>query len=108
MSKQRVQFKSTEFQPKNEYVLVKPQELQKEELSDSGFVLSINKNQSSLIRPSTGRVISVGADIDDISPEMLIIWPETDGLDLAFDDGDYMLIRYRSVIGMKKTKKKDE
>lgn len=102
MNKQRVQFKSHQFQPKNEYVLVKPQELQKEEKSDSGIVLSLGNQKSSLIRPSTGRVVSVGADIDDIQEDMLIIWPETDGLDLAFDDGDYMLIRYKSVIGMKK------
>lgn len=102
MSKQRIQFKSTEFQPKNEYVLVKPKELDKEEKSESGIVLSIGSQQSSLIRPTLGKVISVGSDIDDIKEDMYIVWPETDGLDLEFDDGDYMLIRYKSIVGMKK------
>lgn len=102
MNKQRIQFKSTEFQPKNEYVLVKPKELEQEEKSESGIVLSLNSQKSSLIRPTLGKVISVGADIDDVKEGMYIIWPETDGLDLEFDDGDYMLIRYKSIVGMKK------
>lgn len=102
MSKQRVPIKSTDFQPKNEYTLVKPKDLPKEEISESGFVLSVSKQQSSLIRPTFGRVISVGADITDIKEEMYIIWPETDGLELTFDDGDFILLRYKSIIGMKK------
>ena len=83
VSAQRINFESTEFQPKNEYVLVKPQELETgEKKSDSGFIIEVKQNQSSLNRPTTGTVVSGGSDIDDISEDMLIIWPETDGLSL--------------------------
>lgn len=101
MSKQLVDIKSTEFQPKNEYVLVKPAEQQTEKTTESGLVISVAP-KSVLDRPSSGTVISVGSDIEDIAENDFVLWPSTDGLDLEFTDGDFMLIRYKSIIGSKK------
>lgn len=101
MNKQRIKFKSTEFQPKNEYLLIKPNKLDKEERSDSGIVIALER--SSLERPSFGEVIAVGSDIEDIKPNMFVVWPDTDGIDLEFDDGDFMILRYRSVIGIQQS-----
>lgn len=98
---QRIKMNSSEFQPKNEYLLVKPEDLEKEEKSSSGIVLSTGP-KSSLIRPTLGTVISVGSDIEDIKEQATVVWPETDGLDLEFNDGNYILIRYRSIVGSKK------
>lgn len=100
MSKQKVPLKSSEFQPKSEYALVKPAE-QKEETTSGGIVLP-TLNKSALDRPSSGEVISVGSDITDIAPSDFILWPDTDGLDLQFQDGDFVLLRYKSIIGSKK------
>lgn len=101
MTKQRVQIKSTEFVPKNEYILVKPSVLETEKVLESGIVLSL-KPQSSMTRPSDGTVVSVGKDILDIKEADFIMWPETDGLDLEFIDGDFVLLRYKSIIGSKR------
>lgn len=99
---QEVNLKSTEFQPKNEYVLVKPTALAQEKKSESGIVYSLGTNRSVVDRPGQGEVIAVGADIEDIVEGDFILWPGTDGLDLEFNDGVYMLLRYKSIIGLKK------
>lgn len=101
MSKQEVALFSTEFQPKNEYLLIKPQALETERITGSGIVIQSN-NRSALHRPTYGEVLSVGKDIDDIITGDFVIWPVTDGLDMELLDGDFMLLRYKSVIGMKK------
>jgi co-chaperonin GroES (HSP10) len=102
MSTQIVDILSTEFQPKNEYVLVKPIELKKEEITASGLVISLNKNQRSFDRPTIGEVISLGTDIKDLTEGIVVIWPMTDGLDIEFIDGKFILLRYSSIIGSKK------
>lgn len=100
---QAVNLESTEFQPKNEYILVKPQELDKgEKKTESGLIIAIAQNQSALDRPTSGTVVSVGKDIEDIKEGDFILWPNTDGLDLEFNDGKFMLLRYKSVIGSRK------
>lgn len=101
MKTQRVEMLSTDFQPKNEYVLVNPAEQLKEQTLDSGIVIALQP-QSSLDRPTSGTVISVGSDIEDIKEGNFILWPNTDGLDIEFIDGVRILLRYRSIIGSKK------
>lgn len=101
MSKQQVNLKSDEFQPKNEYVLVKPEVLA-EKKTDGGIVIPVANKTSVNDRPSSGTVISLGSDIEDIVENDFVMWPNTDGLDLEFIDGDFMLIRYKSVIGSRK------
>lgn len=100
---QRVKINSTKFQPRNEYILVKPVELDKgEETTESGIVLSFSQNNSIVDRPTTGEVVEIGKDIEDIEKGMFVVWPETDGIDLEFDDGEFMLLRDTSIIGIKK------
>lgn len=105
MSKQEVQLLSTEFQSKNEFLLVKPAELPTEQVTESGLILAIKP--SVIDRPSSGTVINVGSEILDINPGDFVLWPNTDGLDLKFIDGDFMLIRYKSIIGFKKATQKE-
>jgi chaperonin GroES len=104
MSKaQYVQIKSTEFQPKNEFLLVKPAEVERtEQKTESGIVLAIKPQVSSLDRPSSGTVLAIGRDIEDIKEGDFVLWPNTDGIDLEFTDGVFTLLRYKSVIGSKK------
>jgi co-chaperonin GroES (HSP10) len=100
---QEVNILSTEFQPKNEYILVKPEELPKgEKKTESGLIIAIQQNTSALDRPTSGTVVSVGSDIEDIAEGDFILWPGTDGLDMQFNDGEFMLLRYKSVIGKRK------
>jgi co-chaperonin GroES (HSP10) len=101
MSKQQVNILSTDFQPKNEYLLVKPEAMVSERTTESGLVIPI-KQTSILDRPTSGKVVSLGSDIADIKEGMLVLWPGTDGLDIEFIDGDFILLRYKSIIGSKK------
>jgi co-chaperonin GroES (HSP10) len=101
---QQVNLLSSEFQPKNEYILVKPEEIkqQTEKTLASGLILAIQPKSTLLTRPTSGPVVAVGSDIEDIKEGDFILWPGTDGLDLEFIDGIFTLLRYKSVIGSKK------
>lgn len=100
---QQIGINSSEFQPKNDFILIKPEELNKsEKTSDSGFIIELKQNTQSFKRPTAGVVIGVGEDIDEIKEDDFIMWPETDGLDIEFLDGEYVLLRYKSVIGTKR------
>lgn len=96
---QKVELLSYEFQPKNEFILVKPAEHRKEAITPGGLIIPIN--QSSLDRPTSGTVIAVGKDIKDIPIGEFILWPNTDGLDIEFMDGEFILLQYKSIIGSK-------
>lgn len=100
MSVQRIYIKSEEFQPTEGLVLTKPIELKKEETTMSGLVISI-KQESIVVRPSHGKVIAVG---DNCKAEIgkVVFWPMSDGLDLEFDDGQFLLVRDKAIIGIKK------
>jgi co-chaperonin GroES (HSP10) len=98
--KQEVPIKSTEFQPKATHILVKAVELEKEKTTESGLIISIN--QSSMARPTVGEVLEVGCDVKDVKKGTIVLWPQTDGIDLEFDDGEFVLLRYESIIGSKK------
>jgi co-chaperonin GroES (HSP10) len=100
---QQVSINSTEFQPKNEYILVKPESVNHGEKSTkSGIVFAMAAQATSTERPTSGYVIAKGSDIDDINDGDFILWPNTDGLDIEFDDGEFVLLRYKSVIGSKR------
>jgi co-chaperonin GroES (HSP10) len=100
---QKVNLESTEFKPKNEFILVKPVALETgEKTTASGLVISLKQNTSCLDRPTYGEVIELGDDIDDISIGDYCLWPGTDGLDFEFLDGHFMLLRYTSIIGTRK------
>ena len=99
MSTQEINIKSTEFQAKNEFILVKPVTVQ-EKVTESGLVLAFKP--SVLDVSTSGTVVNVGKDITDIAEGDFIIWPASDGLELQFLDGLFRLLRYKSVIGTKK------
>lgn len=99
--KQEIYMKSTEFKPKDNKVLVKPEELKSEQITESGIVLKMN-NRSVVERPSSGRVIDIGNGVTDVDVGSIVIWPAQDGIDLKFDDGDFLLLRHESIIGSKK------
>lgn len=100
---QKIGIESKDFQPRNDLILVKPVALEKgEETTDSGIVIAITQNQSITDRPTSGEVISHGTDCAGINVGDMVIWPETDGIDLTFNDGEFMLLREPSIIGFKK------
>lgn len=99
--KQEIPINSSEFQPKADFVLVKAKALDTgEKTLESGLIIKIER--SSMERPTLGEVIEIGEKVEDIKVGTLVMWPQTDGLDIQFEDGDFVLLRYESIIGMKK------
>ena len=96
---QRININSSEFVPQDEYVLVRPFETQKEETTAGGIVLQVE--ETSLSRPAHGEIISIGANVTLVPSVGEAFWPETDGLDLKFDDGKFVLLRQKSIVGLK-------
>lgn len=101
MSKQVVDMNSTEFQPRMDCVLIKPQEIQEEKITEAGIFIPRPQN-SVLDRPTSGVVIAVGSEVQDIQEDTIVLWPTENGVDFEFNDGDFILIREKSIIGMKK------
>lgn len=105
---QEIKLKSNEFQPRSEYILLRPDRGEKEVKTQSGIILGQVKKSAS-DRPMSGTVIAVGSTIEDIKEGDYVIYPNTDGLDLKFEDSDplieeaqFVLLREKSVIGRRK------
>jgi co-chaperonin GroES (HSP10) len=100
MSIQVVDMASTEFQPKNDFLLVKPDKMVTEKVSEGGIIM-VKEQTSVTDRPTLGKVVALGQDIDDIKVNDMVLWPNTDGINFEFNDGEFLLLRYKSIIGMK-------
>lgn len=98
---QRLYINSEDFQPTEGLVLIKAIQLKKEETSSSGIVLSIRK-ESVVERPTAGEVITIGADCVNAKIGSIVFWDMTSGLDIEFDDGEFILIRDKTIVGTKK------
>jgi len=96
---QVVPFKSEEFTPKNELILVKPADKETEKTTDAGIIIPLMDKSVVTSRQTFGEVVSVGKEIDDISVGDTVFWTNTDGIDFEFTDGEFMLLRYKSIIG---------
>ena len=94
---QTISIMSTEFQPLPEYLLVEPETLEKEEKTQSGIVIGIQR--SVVDRPSCGKIIKAGTNDLGLEENDYIVWPSTDGIDAEFTDGKFLLLKVKSVIG---------
>lgn len=92
-----VDFKSTEFQPRANSILVVYESPEKEVKTESGIL--IERKRSSLDRQTQGEVVAVGSEIDWISPGDVVVWAITDGMDLKMLDGEFLLLKEHSILG---------
>lgn len=97
---QRILMNSNDFAVCKESVLVVYDDLDKEEKTESGLVVSLAR--SSLERQTQGVVISVGNDVTWISEGDLIVWENVAGVNLDFNDRKCLLLSERSILGKKK------
>lgn len=89
--------------PSQNFVIVKCLELDKGvELTDSGLVTKISQNNSVIDRPTFGTVISVGPDVECYKSNDIVFWDETAGQDIKVKNGDYMILRDTSILGLVK------
>lgn len=98
---QRLYINSNEFKPTKGLALIKAIQLKKEETTASGLIISIRK-ESVVERPTAGEVISVGAECVNAEVGKIVFWDMISGLDLEFDDGEFILIRDETIVGTRK------
>lgn len=101
--KQEIKMKSEEFIPMGEFLLVKADLTSNVETTSGGIL--IQHKTSVLDRPSSGVVVAAGKDCLGIGPNDYVVFPDTDGIDVKFQDSNdgnkFMLLRYKSIIGKK-------
>jgi len=90
---------STYFAPADDLILVKPRELPKGEVVESGLVIEMEQNTSVVDRPSLGKVIKIGKDVSERWNDKTIIWVEQDGVDVELQDGIFLMLQEKSVLG---------
>lgn len=100
MIQETKEIKSTDFVPLSVFLSVRPKSLEKEVKSESGIILS--QTRSVTERPGSGEVIAVGKDIEDIKAGDYVVFPNTQGIDVEFSDGQFLLLKYTDLIGFKK------
>ncbi len=101
MEKQQIDMVSSEFIPNSLYILVKPASAV-EKTTAGGIIVPLTKKRNTFDRATSGVAIAVGEEVENIKTGNYVIWPSTDGLDLEFDDGEFILVRQASIIGFKK------
>jgi co-chaperonin GroES (HSP10) len=52
--------------------------------------------------PETINGYSIGDDVEQVKVGDFVFWPQTDGLEFEFSDGEFKLIGFSSVIGIHK------
>jgi co-chaperonin GroES (HSP10) len=97
---QRILMNSADFKVCKESVLVEYNDLEKEEKTESGLVVSLAR--SSLERQTQGLVLSVGDGIEWIVEGDLVVWENSAGVNLDFDDRKCLLLGEKSILGKKK------
>ena len=91
------EMKHSEFNILRNYILVKPKELNRGELKDGEIIIAMDQNESINDRPTTGIVLSVGPEVEEITKDYTVLWVEQDGLEIEFSDGVYLLLKETSI-----------
>ena len=97
--KQFINMKSNEYCALDKYALVKVDEQSTEEITNSGIVVSTRR--SVLDRPCYGTVVAIAKNEKGVEKGDMVVWPNTDGIDAEFLDGDFLILKLDSIIGKK-------
>lgn len=107
----KISMMSSEFKPMGEFLLVKPDSSNNDNVTASGLIIA--RSQSVTDRPISGKVIACGSKCEDIKAGDYVVYPGTDGIDVKFLDSvitpamedlqmsDFVILRYASIIGKK-------
>lgn len=99
---------STEILPYKDLIMVKPRELPQGEVTQGSLVIEMEQNTSIVDRPTLGTIVSFGKDIEGFNIGDIIMWVERDGMDVQLQDGMYLFIQEKSVLGTVKNIKKEQ
>ena len=91
---------SASFKPEPELVLVQPRALPKGEVVENGLILELEQNTSVVDRPTLGKILKVGSGIINGYVGKYCIWVEQDGIDMELQDGRFLVLKIKSIIGL--------
>lgn len=87
------------FIPADDLIMVQPRALPKGEVVEGSIVLELDQNTSIVDRPTLGKVIKIGKDISERWKDETIMWAEQDGIDVELEDGLFLMLQEKSVLG---------
>jgi co-chaperonin GroES (HSP10) len=87
------------FTPAKDLIMVRPRELPTGEVVEGGLVIEMEQNTSVVDRPTLGKVLAIGAEIDSEWLDKTIIWTEQDGIDVELEDGMFLMLQEKSILG---------
>ena len=90
---------STQFQPSKDLIMVHPRELPQGEVKEGNFVIEMEQNTSVVDRSSLGVVVAQGIDIKEDYIGKTIIWVTQDGIDMILQDGQFLMLQEKSILG---------
>lgn len=91
---------STSFKPSTTLLLIEPVAIKDEIESESGLMLEVDRKKTILTRPNAGKVVSASDENTDLL-HATVFFPSTDGIDLVLTDGEFLLIKNTSILGIK-------
>lgn len=100
MTTQIIDMDSKDFQPRGENILVKGEKVLEEKKIGS-LIIPIKKESVMDERPTSGIIVSKGGE-SEFEINDFVFWPVQDGIDFEFNDGVFLLLRDKSIIGKKK------
>ena len=87
------------FVPAKDLIMVQPRALPKGEVMEGQIVLEMEQNTSVVDRPTLGKVVAVGTDINSDIVGNTLMWAEQDGIDVELEDGLFLVLQEKSIIG---------
>jgi len=82
------------FQPLGDRLLV--ERVEEATTTASGIIIPDNAKE----KPSRGKVLAIGSDVEDINVDDVVVFGKYAGTDLILDDNEYLVLEVSDVLGI--------
>ncbi len=82
------------FQPLGDRLLV--ERVEEATTTASGIIIPDNAKE----KPSRGKVLAIGSDVEDINVDDIVVFGKYAGTDLILDDNEYLVLEVSDVLGI--------
>lgn len=94
---------SEEFHLTKGLCLIKPDETSDTLELQNGIIYEVDREKSIIYRPCSGTLIK-GSDSISNNGCYRVFFPSTNGLDVKFSDGDFIILQEKDIVGFQKIK----
>jgi len=82
------------FQPLGDRLLV--ERVEEATTTASGIIIPDNAKE----KPSRGKVLAIGSDVEDINVDDVVVFGKYAGTDLILDDNEYLVLEVSDILGI--------